>query len=55
MTTKNLIKELKEKIVEIQEYIDASGCSACFDMVKKLKEYEDEIETIKVSLEKDQI
>lgn len=55
MTTKQLIRDLKEKIVEIQEYINASGCSACFDMLDKLKEYEDEIETIKASLEKNQI
>lgn len=52
MIPKDLIKELKEKIIEIKEYINGSGCSACFDMAIKLKEYENEIESIKTSLER---
>lgn len=40
------VQELKERIHEIKEYLMGSGCSACFDMMEKLKGYEDEIKNI---------
>lgn len=40
------IQELKEKIYEIKEYLMCSGCSSCFDMIEKLKGYEDEIKNL---------
>lgn len=40
------IQDLKEKIHEIKEYLMCSGCSVCFDMLDKLKGYEDEIKNL---------
>lgn len=40
------VQELKEKIHEIKEYLMCSGCSTCFDMLNKLKGYEDEVKSL---------
>ena len=51
MIKQNQINSLKEKIHELEEYINSSGCSMCLSMFKTLKEYEDVLKTLEAKSE----
>ena len=46
MSNQNEINELKEKIYELQEYLNSDSCKGCYESVLKLEDYQKKLTEI---------
>jgi len=46
MSNQNEINQLKEKIYELQEYLNSDSCKGCYESVLKLEDYQKKLTEI---------